>query len=458
MQMTFSDDDINLRPYILTLVRQWWKIALLATISAFVALIFTLSQPRKYEATATIMVTRQRATLTLANQFPTVSDPVDTNSRMNAMLSIAQSDSLALQVIQSLGDALSIRDKNLEAFKEFVKVTNNGDLISVVGTAREASFAAEIANAWAREAVQAINRAYSGEQPLDEIQKQSQAVQKQYETAQAALETAIQENQSDLLRKQIEESQKLFTDLADDRAWLIDYYDRRKQDMQMLVTQAGALKQQIEGGSYSTAGNLGDALAVLIARASMLGLVQQTASEKTVGMGSGLSITLQLSDPNLLKDTAGNYAADLSVLIKQAEEEKAASETALENLTQSVNKGEGKDQIEAVAVNIQALKAQLERQEARLHELTSERDLAWKTYQAMLEKEAEIQNAPQNNEVILAVPAIEAQTPAPRGSLRNTAAAGAMGLILGVFWVIVVEWWRSSDASRPQVTSSVSRS
>ncbi len=448
MQMTFSDDDINLRPYILALVRQWWKIALLVILGAVAAAAFTMTKPVKFESTATILLTSRRATLSLAEQFPTVNDPVDTTSRINAMLSIAQSDSLALQVIQSLGNSLPSTLQNLENFKEVGKVSAGGNLIIVTAAAENPTLAAEIANAWAKEVVQAINQAYSGEQPLAEIQKQGQVVQKQYEAAQAALETAIQENQSGLLKKQIEESEKLFSDLADDRAWLIDYYDGRKQEMQKLLTQAEALKQQIESGSYSTAGNLGDALAVLLARASMLGLAQGTAS----------SITLQLSDPNALKDTAGNYAADLSVLIKQAEEEKAASETALENLTQSVNKGEGKDQVEAIAVNIQALKAQLERQEARLHELTSERDLAWKAYQAMLEKETEIQNAPQNNEVILAIPAIEAQTPAPRGALRNTAMAGAMGLILGVFWVIVVEWWRSSDTSRPQVTSPVSHS
>ncbi|MFN2303008.1 MAG: Wzz/FepE/Etk N-terminal domain-containing protein, partial [Anaerolineales bacterium] len=95
--MTIYEDVIDLRPYIQAIRKRWWLIALVTILVAAGAFAYSMLQVRSYEASATILLTRTRATLELANQFPTVNEPIDTRSRMDAMLEIAGSDALVVQ-------------------------------------------------------------------------------------------------------------------------------------------------------------------------------------------------------------------------------------------------------------------------------------------------------------------------------------------------------------------------
>ncbi len=155
-----------------------------------------------------------------------------------------------------------------------MKVESKGDALLVSATANTPELATEIANTWANEAALVVNQAYQGEQPLADIQAQREAAQKQYQDAQGNLKSFIQNSQIDALSKKIEESQAVFNKIADDRAWQISYYDDRIKNMEALIVQAEALKRQLQRGNRSGAGDFGDALAVLDARASSLGINQ----------------------------------------------------------------------------------------------------------------------------------------------------------------------------------------
>jgi hypothetical protein len=117
-----------------------------------------------------------------------------------------------------------------------------------------------------------INAAYSGGQSLTEIQSQLESARQAYETSQSLLEDFIQVNNIEVLEARISESERLFKSLSEDRTFLIQYHTLRKQDMENLRTQAGALKRQMENGSRSAVGNIGDALAVLVSRAKAFDL------------------------------------------------------------------------------------------------------------------------------------------------------------------------------------------
>ena len=84
--MSFYDDEIDLKPYIIAVRQKWRLIALITLLTASAALVFSLLQTSTYEASATILLTRTRTALELANQFPTISEPIDSRSRMDAML------------------------------------------------------------------------------------------------------------------------------------------------------------------------------------------------------------------------------------------------------------------------------------------------------------------------------------------------------------------------------------
>ena len=104
--MTIYEDEIDLRPYINAIIKDWWKIGLLAISLAILVFVFTFLQAPSYQATATILLPRSQLQLSLADQFPTVVDAGDSRSRMDAYLTIAQSDAIAQQTYQTFKDVL----------------------------------------------------------------------------------------------------------------------------------------------------------------------------------------------------------------------------------------------------------------------------------------------------------------------------------------------------------------
>jgi uncharacterized protein involved in exopolysaccharide biosynthesis len=248
------------------MINHWWQIAIVTILAVAAVLIYSLTQPRAYETSATILVTRSRSVLSLADQFPTVNEPVDSRSRMDALESIANSDGVALATIHQLGEQIPAESRQLEIFKNSTEISSSGDIIRVTSIAKDPQLAAQIANTWAQQAVTAINQAYSGEELPGEIQSQIQAAQQEYQQAQTSLESFMQENQISLLQKQLEEAEGVLDTLVKERMRKIAYFSQRGENMDQIISQAEALKSQIEGGSTSAAAGIGDALAILRAR------------------------------------------------------------------------------------------------------------------------------------------------------------------------------------------------
>jgi uncharacterized protein involved in exopolysaccharide biosynthesis len=465
--MTVYEDEIDLRPYILALIHNWWRIALVAMILAVVALGFSLLQTREYVATASILLTRSQAYLRLAQQFPTIPENIyDPTSRMNALLSIAQSDAIAVGTLQSIGDSLPEEEREIEAIKSRIKILNDGDSIIIRASAETPELAAQIANSWARQVEQAINRAYSGDQPLAEIQNRLTIANQDYEESQRALETFMRDSQITLLQKKIDEANNLLSEAVNDRAWQISYYYNRKQSMQDLKVKAEALQQQLGNGNRSSAGSMGDAIALLNLHSNAFGM-GETSNARALWLGETsdkviadntprMTYDLQLAELSSLNDTPSSYEEDLDFIIQQADAEISKAEQNLKSLNQNLLQGEGSEVIEATAAQIQELQTQLENEHARERELTNDRDLARDAYQALLQKAAEIENSSQtSSQVTLASAAVPPQKPASRGTLRNTLVAGLLGGLVGVFWVFGSIWWKSTGQPA-EVETSVS--
>jgi uncharacterized protein involved in exopolysaccharide biosynthesis len=461
--MSIYEDEIDLRPYILALIRTWWRIALIAFLAALVALGFSLLQSKEYVSTATILLTRSRASLNLAEQFPTITENIyDASSRMDALLSLAKSDAIASETLLLIGDKLPEDNRKLESIKSKIAVSNKGDSIWISASAENPELAAEIANAWAGQTVLTLNRAYSGDQPLAAIQSRLTAANQDYENAQSALEAFIQNNRITLLEKKIDEATNSLSEAINDRAWQISYYYNRKQSMQDLKVKAEALKQQLSSGNRSSAGSIGDAIALLNMHSNAFGLgetsnaralwLSETSDKAVPDNASRMTYNLQLTELSSLDDTASSYADDLDPIIQQADAEISKADKALSDSYQDLFQGASSDLVDAIGVQIQQLETQLESEQARQRELTSARDLTWEAYQALVQKQTEIENTPQtNSQVTLASQAIPPQKPTPRGALRNTLVAGVLGGFLGVFWVLGSMWWKTLDqSSRPE--------
>jgi capsular polysaccharide biosynthesis protein len=358
--------------------------------------------------------------------------------------------------LNSVAEKLPADERELEAIKDHVEVTEKGDSILVSASAETPDLAVEIANTWARQAVLAINQAYSGDQPLTEIQSQLVSARNDYEDAQSTLESFIKVNQITLLEKKIDEAKNLLSEAVNDSAWQVSYYYNRKQSLQDLKVKAKALKQQLGSGKSSSAGSIGDAIALLSLHSNAFGIgeassaralwLDQTSDKAIPDNAARMTFDLQLTELRSLNDTPASYAEDLDRIIQQADAEISSAKQALSNLHQNLFQGEGSDVIEATAAQIQDLQNQLEVEQARQRELSSNRDLAWEAYQALTQKVTEIKNSSQvSNQVTLASLAITPQKPASRGTMRNTLIAGMLGVVGGTFWVFGSMWWKSVE-------------
>jgi len=454
--MTKDNDEIDIRPYILLIKKKWWVITLFAAVPAVIVLIITLMLPRKYVTTAMILLNRSRPMLALAEQFPTLNEPVDTRSRMDALLLIAQSDEIALSTYQEIVDKIPPELRNLQEFRKQVQIKDKGDTIQVSVGNEDASLATEIANTWAAKAVSAINLAYNGQQLPTELNSELKAAQDEYESAQKEYEDYISGSKINYLENKVTESTTLLNLISQQRAERISYLTARIQAMEQLALQTEALKEQIDHGSTSKAAGIGDALSVLRSRASSFGLEINPATDQTGNANPGSEYTIQLTNPEDLIDNQELYVRELDAIIKQAETEKNKSLEDIQALANETIEGSDEQLSLDIAGNINLLKTELEQERRREMDIVFARDLAWQTYQALTKKKIEINtSAETNNLVSLASRAIPPERPAPRGMISNVLLAGIAGGILGVFFVVLQYWWTStsSDQSEKVVSS-----
>jgi uncharacterized protein involved in exopolysaccharide biosynthesis len=154
----------------------------------------------------------------------------------------------------------------------------------------------------------------------------------------------------------------------------------------------------------------------------------QTASSDAV-LEAGSSIWLQISDATLL--ASGRTAGELVVFL---DELVAILEARREEI---------KAQAAALEPQILALQQQLQESRAEEDRLTRTRDVARETYLTLARKVEEVRIAAKDTsgEVRLASHAAIPKKPVSPRKMLNTAVAGALGLMLGVFGVFALEWW-----------------
>lgn len=462
--MSYYEDEIDLRPYIGALTRRWWLILLISVITASAAFAYSILQERKYEAVATILLTRSRASLSLANQFPTITEPVDSRSRMEAMISIADSEGLAVQTLEDIDQSYPTNGIELEELKDSVEVASSGDTIQITATIKDPEYAALIANTWAHNAVRAINNAYTKEQLPSEIMISLEPARAEYEKAQADLESFLRKNQVDVLEKQIDETSTLLDELVQDRTWKIAYNVRRKQKMEQVINQAEILKELLRARDTSLAAGVADALAVMRLRADAFSDLQiesdvsssissssrsDEPSQGTVVISpsqSDMVFNVQITELSERLEAGQNYQQDLEGIIENAQEEKEKAESELLELAQqSLDVGDD-ELFTATSNRLRELQSELEAETAYLEELTSQRDLSLEVYQALIRKEAEVRNnLLTSSTVTLASPAVPPVEPSSRGVLRNTAIGAAIGFFMSMIWVLGTVWFRSLE-------------
>ena len=448
--MTINPDEIDLIPYIGLLVRNWWKVLLPAVIAAGIAVVLNPKPQVVYTASGYIILTSKLPTLSLAEQFPTIDQTSQSRNTMGTLTFIATSDEIALDTFDTLKDRIPEDEWTYETVQDSVSVESDGDILIITASSTSPDATIEIANEWTKNATDKINLIYSGEQSINEIQKQLENAYQDYLNAQSELEKFLIENEIGLLETQILESKKQLTSLNHQNTQQLEYYYGRKQNLEYELDQLSLLKKQLEDGNRSKAGELGDALAVLMARGNYESNIYQNVDDESrqiIYYGDSVDPAFRDVDIDKVLDNSSNYVNDIEALIELIEEEYKIVENEINSLTGEIVQPENSQDIKSLAEKISIMESEFEKGSARKNELTSQRDLTWNAYQAYAQKEAELRNAPKvDNMVSIAGIAVTPNESRPSGSIGKVLISFIFGAFIGVLWVFGEYWWKTNKA------------
>jgi uncharacterized protein involved in exopolysaccharide biosynthesis len=418
------EEEIDLREYINVIVRRWkWilGITLVAVVTAAIVSFLVLAPV--YEAKAGVVIVKSKSEVVFEPKYRTLTEEelgsvgIDINARRKALEALVKSSSVASEVIATLGSTLAPEERDVNTLLEIVETESDGDLISIKIKEEDPKKITAIANAWGEAYEKYVNGLYGGRTQLPgDIQAQVTEAENSYKKAEEALAEFTGDNQIDTLTREIGARQNT----------LADYYATKRQ-LDRLIADARALRDQSHQETASFPTGTGNSLSIMLLQASAFTLLSPE-----------LPVQLQLSFDEMtgLESSAEEQIQNLNTLLSILESRREEVQALI---------GEGTLQQE-----ILQLQEQLERERARKQELTSARDLAWETYDTLARKEAEVGVASQvmDTEVRFAVPAVEPREPVAPKKALNIAIAGMLGLMVGVFGAFAIEYFEGGGEQR----------
>lgn len=406
------EEEIDLRAYVLVLLKYWKWILGTTVAAAIVALLVSFLLPPTYEATALVAVTKPRYVM----QFDPRIAPVELISNAvvqpayKAYPELASSD----EILQEVLVRLNPRPEKLETLRDIrgiVKAESGTDpsVVHLTVRYRDPKVAAYIANLWAEIFVRRANEIYG-----TEARSQLQFFQQQLERARAEL-TAAEEalvefqarNRESVLQNQLNSYQQMQAD-----------YLANQRQITYIIQDIQGLREQLSRQPTDRPATLADQLTALFLQI------------KAFNAQASAPIQLQVDSAATLSERSPReQIAFLNDLVRVLEAKSAEIEKRLAEL---------EPQILALRQELQEIRNEEDR-------LIRARDVARETYMTLARKVEEARIAAEGastEEVRLASQAAVPEEPASPRKLLNTAVAGMLGLMLAVFGAFVTEWWR----------------
>ena len=421
------EEEIDLRVYVEVLVRNWKWIAGLALVAAVVAFVASSFIPPTYEATALAAITKPRYVMQFDPRFETV----DGTQPYKAYPELAASDDLLRDLLSQL-DSLPEGVESLQDMRGMLEARAGADpsIVQLVVSSRDPEAAARIADEWVELFVTRANEIYGthGEENTRFFEEQLVQAQAELDAADQALIVFQGRNQRAVLEAQLASAQQ---DLQD---YLVEL-----RGIERAARNAQALRTSVAAQPAGALASAGDSLTAL--QLQMQAFSVRTFNEAR-GDSSELSpIQLQVSDAVLLsaERTVGELTAFLDDLA-------ATLETW---------QGEAETQVAALEPQILALQQQLQEAQAEEDCLSRARNVAQETQVTLAHKveEARIAAEDATGDVRLISQAAVPEEPVAPRKLLNTAVAGALGLMVGVFGAFAVEWWRGDEETGGEGTN-----
>ena len=447
------EEEIDLRVYLDVLLRRRRLILVVGIIAAVTAFIVSSLMPPTYEAQAALSVAPRRSNITLTEDFVLSEEEqgqLDAKRHESALIHIAQS----LEIAEAVAEARpELREEKmpLDALLNSMEVTTEGDLLVLTASAHDPQRAAALANVWLEATLEKINAVYAFDPAtITEIEEQKEISWEEYQKAQNALETFLAESETSELKSQIQVIQSSlqkyeealaqgaaapYTEqIAAQRKRLADLYARDNVIEQQLM-DARSLQEHLASGE-KTEGSWGTELAFINLQASayggsLPGLVQWDLT--------GVAPAVTVPEVERLIASLGAKQAEIREQITAL----AQQVGSVEPIEMPETSGKTvEEQTQALTEECAALQAQLEAQQAQQTQLTTSRDVAWTAYKSLTNKllELQVEGTVSTSEARVAFEALPpTERSAPR-RLLNTALAGVIGLMLGIFTAFAMSY------------------
>jgi succinoglycan biosynthesis transport protein ExoP len=411
------EDEIDLRQYILPLLKYWyWIIAVSIAGAAIAAILSYFVLTPIYEATALIVV---RPPLYTVNLDPRLETNVDLNARYyKALPELAKSDHTLGTLLQDLSITGAFEQPlTMERLRNIldVKADAETNLLSLTVANPDPEVAANIANTWARIFYNDVINLYgeSAEQ-IKTFETELASATAQRDAAQQALVEFAGNNQGPVWRAQLEA-------LKDSYHLLLDQRTRLGMITQNITALRAQIAAQPAGDVISTTDDL---------TALLLQLQAFNAQSQTIQLQiSGLQTTTTHSNAQGI-----GFLDELVKNIQSRVEEIEAQLPPLESQT----------------LDLQQRISEIDVQNDRLQQ---DYDLAQTVYSTIANKYAETRISSRISAFGVQI-ASDASTPQKPTSPRkrvNILAGGVLGFGLSVLAILFLAYWRQPGAPSSSV-------
>jgi len=399
------EEEIDLRAYVLVLLKYWKWILGTTAAAAVVALVVSFLLPPTYEATALVAIQAPQYVMQFDPRFETLTR----QPAYKAYPDLAEGD----EVLETLFARLNPRPVEIETLRDLremveAKAGTDPSVVRLTVRARDPQEAARIANLWAELFVAHANRVYgASDEELRQLEGQLAQAQAELEAAEQALIEFQARNQASILDARLDS-------LKSDQA----HYLADQRSITYILQDIQALREQLARQPDERPASLADDLTTLFLQI------------KAFNAQASAPIQLQVNSAESLSNKSiGETIALLDDMARALEAKSAEIGQRLEELRPQ----------------ILSLQEQLQEVYTESDRLTRQRDLAKETYTALARKVEETRIAVQGAQSTarLGSRAAVPEKPASPRKLLNTAVAGALGLMLSVFGAFVWEWWRS---------------
>jgi uncharacterized protein involved in exopolysaccharide biosynthesis len=428
--------EIDPRKIIENLLTNWKWIALLTLLVGLAAFAFSILQPRRYSAKATIAVSRPRYMLNLDSQYQTVNNPPPTNK---AIVSLAYGDEI-IEMIYQLWESPKKETTSWQEFRESyleAKADADPSIVTLTVLAETPQQAAQLVNVWAQKTVQSANRVFSGTDGL-----QVQLINAQLETARRNLQQAQNDlsnfesrNQISILNNRLSSlltlqadwlrKQRLIEDAARDADGLVAQLDALAQDAPV----EGAAQINFMVLQMKVYADVNSSVAASTTSSSSSSATSHNPGATVLNLPSA-PLQFQLPAPSTLPPLA---KADFVKQVRSWTEDMKSKAAQIQQ------------QLDAMAAEVYDLQQQIREQMNEQERLLANYQSMQEVYTTVLTKseEAKLTSDDLFGNVQIGSLAGEPVKPDSRNTIRNTAIGLIMGFALGACFILTRGWWKN---------------